>query len=71
MKFIEQKEVLNRLINNESISNIWVLNPKAIKGSLKQIENNQGYLIFRNINKAMKIEELLDNDLVFIEMGGN
>lgn len=39
--FIDKNIVFNRIMNGEPISNIWLLDPKDIKGSSKQIEKKR------------------------------
>ena len=58
MKTIDRKSVMNRIINNETLSDIWVLDPNQIE--------RMGYLIFRQVNTNMKIDEILKDDLIFV-----
>ena len=58
MKTIDRKSVMNRIINNETLSDIWVLDPNQIE--------RMGYLIFRQVNANMKIDEILKDDLIFV-----
>ena len=58
MKTIDKNYVMNRIINNETLSDIWVLDPNQIE--------RMGYLIFRQVNTNMKIDEILKDDLIFV-----
>ena len=51
--FIDKNIVFNRIMNGEPISNIWLLDPKDIKGSSKQIEDGRGYLTLRQVSSGM------------------
>jgi len=68
MRFIEKNEVFNQILNGQSTSNIWVLNPKDVKGTSGQIKDGRGYLIFRRINNNMTIDDIRKDGLVFIEL---
>ena len=58
MKTIDRKSVMNRIINNETVSDIWVLDPNQIE--------RMGYLIFRQVNTNMKLDKILKDDLIFV-----
>lgn len=66
MQTIDRQSVLTRIINNESVSDIWMLDPKQIKGTGKQIAEGMGYLIFRQVNTNMEINEILKDGLMFV-----
>ena len=58
MKTIDKKSVMNRIINNETVSDIWVLDPNQIERT--------GYLIFRQVNTNMKLDNIFKDDLIFV-----
>ena len=58
MKTIDKKSVMNRIINNETVSDIWVLDPNQIE--------RMGYLIFRQVNTNMKLDNIFKDDLIFV-----
>lgn len=68
MFFTDKNVVLNKIMNDIPISNTWVLDPNDIKGTLHQINNGRGYLIFRQINSGMKIEDITKEGLIFIDL---
>ena len=67
MFFVDKNTVMSRIMNNEPISNIWAFGPKDIKGTSRQIENGQGYLVLKQINSGMKIEDIWKDGMIFIE----
>ena len=58
MQTIDKNSVMNRIINNETVSDIWVLDPNQIE--------RMGYLIFRQVNTNMKLDKILKDDLIFV-----
>ena len=38
MKTIDRKSVMNRIINNETVSDIWVLDPNQIERQVRNID---------------------------------
>ena len=65
--FIDKNIVFNRIINGEPVSNIWLFDPKDIKGSSKQIESGRGYLTLRQVSSGMTINDIQKDGLIFIE----
>ena len=45
MQTIDKNSVMNRIINSEAVSDIWMLDPNEIKGTRKHIAEGMGYLI--------------------------
>ena len=66
--FIDKNIVFNRIMNGEPITNIWLLDPKDIKGSSKQIEDGRGYLTLRQVSSGMTINDIQKDGLIFIEL---
>lgn len=67
MSFIDKDTIMNRIMNNEPISNIWAFDPKDIKGTLRQKENGQGYLVLKQVNSGMTINDIWKDGMIFIE----
>ena len=67
MIFVDRNSVFNKIMNDEPISNIWVFNPKDIKGTSKQIEDGRGYLTMTQVSSGMTIDDIRKEGLIFIE----
>ena len=67
MVFVDRNTVFNKIMNDESTSNIWVFDPKDIKGTSRQIENGRGYLIMHQVSSGMTIDDIRKEGLIFIE----
>ena len=66
MQTIDKNSVMNRIINSEAVSDIWMLDPNEIKGTRKHIAEGMGYLIFKQVNTNMKLDEILKDGLIFV-----
>ena len=66
MQTIDKNYVMNRIINSEAVSDIWMLDPNEIKGTRKHIAEGMGYLIFKQVNANMKLDEILKDGLIFV-----
>ena len=66
MQTIDKNSVMNRIINSEAVSDIWMLDPNETKGTRKQIAEGMGYLIFKQVNTNMKLDEILKDGLIFV-----
>ena len=67
MIFIDKNIVFNKIMNDEPTSNIWVFDPKSIKGTSKQIEDGRGYLTMHQVSSGMTIDDIRKEGLIFIE----
>ena len=66
MQTIDKNSVLDRLIFGEAVSDIWMLDPNEIKGTRKHIAEGMGYLIFKQVNTNMKLDQILKDGLIFL-----
>ena len=66
MQTIDKNSVLDRLIFGEAVSDIWMLDPNEIKRTRKHIAEGMGYLIFKQVNTNMKLDEILKDGLIFV-----
>ena len=67
MLFVDINTVFNKIMNDESTTNILVFDPKDIKGTSRQIENGRGYLTMHQVSSGMTIDDIRKEGLIFIE----
>ena len=59
MLFVDRNTVFNKIMNDEPTSNIWVFDPKAIRGARS--------LTMHQVSSGMTIDDIRKEGLIFIE----